>query len=109
MEFEGAPSKQDRYRVAANAAITFRLYFDKNRIWLPKEVCDRIDAFLLGMQKEVVGFGVRLRREGQVFDSGDSELKAWIKASEYFEKEVPKAKEALEQELRSLIGDSSLQ
>lgn len=102
----GEPDKKEKFTVAMNKAAEFYRYFDKNRIYLPPAVCTRLDEFFSGMRSKAIGFGIYVRLDesqvtGQTFQM---KQQAWIKASEYFDTEVPKARSLLEDELRSIIG-----
>lgn len=106
MELEGEPSKKEKYVAAMNKSAEFYRFFDKNRIYLPATLCQRIDEFLRAMRSKVIGFGVYARREDADLpeQSLNKKYDAWFDASEYFNSEVPRAREALEQELRTIIG-----
>lgn len=106
MEWAGEPSKNEKYGTALKKSAEFFRYFDKNRIYLPPELCDQLDQFLRGMRSKVIGFGVYLTHdEAYMPDEGiRKKHEAWMDASQYFDKEVPKARQALEAELRKLIG-----
>ncbi len=108
MEWAGEPSKQEKYIAAMNNAAAFYRYFDKNRIYLPQPLCEQLDPFILGMRREVIGFGVYASKEDSHLSDHVYKKKydAWTKAAAYFDEEVPKAKTALETELRKIIGVS---
>jgi hypothetical protein len=106
MEWAGEPSKTEKYSQAMNMSAEFFRYFDKNRIYLPSILCSSLECFLRGMRSKVIGFGVyvRLDESGLPDESIRKKYKAWDEASRYFDEEVPKAREALERELRKIIG-----
>jgi hypothetical protein len=106
MEWVGEPSKREKYATAMNKSAEFYRYFDKNRIYLPPELCARLEQFLRDMRSSVIGFGVYVRLDEKAMPDQSIEKKyqSWTKATEYFNAEVPKAREALESELRSIIG-----
>lgn len=108
-EFSGEPSKQEKYAEAMNKAAEFYRFFDKNRIWLPEGLCKQLEQFLRNMRSKVIEFGVHVTH-----DTGHGpphftkeKMDVWIKAHEYFEKEVPGARAALEAELRGILGAST--
>lgn len=105
-EWAGEPSKKEKYVTAMNKAAEFYRYFDKNRIYLPQATCDQLEQFIRNMRREVIGFGVYATKEDSHLPDHAVEKKyhAWMKASEYFDTEVPKAKATLEAELRSILG-----
>lgn len=106
MELTGEPSKGEKYVTAMNKSAEFFRFFDKNRIYLPAPLCKRIDEFLQSMRTKVIGFGVYARREDAELPEQalDKKYDAWFDSSEYFNSEVPRAREALEEELRMIIG-----
>jgi hypothetical protein len=106
IEWDGEPSKKEKYLAAMNKSAEFYRFFDKNRIYLPATLCQRIDDFLRSMRSKVIGFGVYARREDAHLSGKalDEKFEAWLDASKYFNSEVPRAREALEEELRTIIG-----
>jgi hypothetical protein len=50
------PSKKEKYSTAMNKAAEFYRYFDKNRIYLPSDVCRQLEEFLRSMRSKVIGF-----------------------------------------------------
>ncbi|SDX07572.1 hypothetical protein [Nitrosomonas oligotropha] len=106
MELVGEPSKREKYITAMNKAAEFYRCFDKNRIYLPSSLCEKLDAFIKAMRTKVIDFGVYIRLDESKMSERTLEKKyeAWDNASEYFNTEVPKARTALELELRIIIG-----
>ena len=58
------------------------------------------------MRQKVIGFGVyvQLDEDNMAPQSYQKKHEAWMASWEYFDKEVPIARTALEQELRSILG-----
>lgn len=106
VELVGEPSKRDKYVTAMNKAAEFYRCFDKNRIYLPQSLCEKLDEFIEAMRTKVIGFGayVRLEESSMTDHTLDKKYEAWDQASEYFNSEIPRARIALEQELRAIIG-----
>lgn len=100
---------REKYAAAMNKATEFYRYFDKNRIYLPLQLCARLEQFLGDMRGSFIDFGVYVSiDEAQLPDDAiHDKHQAWIKAAQYFEAEVPRARAALEDELRSSIGAAS--
>ena len=104
-EFGGEPSKQEKYVTAMNKSAEFFREFDKNRIFLPDHVCQQIEEFLRGMRTRVIRFGVYSQTNDYAPDHVIKEkFDTWVKASEYFDTEVPIARRALETELRNMLA-----
>ena len=106
IEWSGEPTKREKFVTATNKSVDFFRYFDKNRIYLPSELCAKLEAFNREMRAKVVGFGVyvRLEEPGMPDESSRRKMDAWSAASDYFDKEAPKTRAALEAELRKIIG-----
>ena len=107
-EFVGEPPKQEKYIAAMNKCAEFFREFDKNRIYLPEHVCQQIEEFLRGMRTRVIQFGVYSQANDYAPEHLIKErLDVWVKASDYFDKEVPIARQALEAELRSMLSGAT--
>lgn len=106
MEFSGEPPKTEKYVTAMNKAAEFYRYFDKNRIYLPHDLCSKLEEFMKTMRRNVIGFGVYARMDDKNLNETmqTKKYEAWDKASQYFDKEAPDARAALERELRIIIG-----
>ena len=105
-EFAGESPKSEKYVVAMNKAAEFYRYFDKNRIYLPPDLCEKLEDFVRNMRRQVIGFGVYVDKEEKYLPDHVHKAKyeAWEKAAQYFDDEVPKARTALESELREILG-----
>lgn len=108
MEWVGEPNKQEKYVTAMNSVADFYKYFDKHRIYIPEDVCQKLHEFVQGMRQKAIGFGVYVRYEDAAMPEHQMKNKhdAWTAAWDYVEKQVPEAKTALETHLRQLIGEA---
>ena len=106
MEWAGEPNKQEKYVTAMNAVADFFRFFEKHRIYLPEELCNQIDEFVMEMRKKAIGFGVYVSYDDKHLPEHTLKQKhdAWAGAWQYFDEKVPIAKTALEGELRSILG-----
>lgn len=109
MEWAGEPPKREKYSAAMNKAAEFYRHFDKHRIYLPAALCGQLEEFLRGIRRKVIEFGVHVAREEAAMTDKAVEAKynAWMAVSEYFDTEAPRARAALEDELRKIIGPPS--
>ena len=107
-EFVGEPTKREKYVIAMNAIADFFRFFEKNKIYLPATLCDLIENFVQTMRQKTIGFGVyvNIDEESMAPQSYKNKHEAWMASWEYFDKEVPVARAALEQELRNILGPS---
>jgi hypothetical protein len=105
-DLAGEPPNDEKYAAAMNKAAEFYRFFDKNRIYLPPELCQTLEDFVRKIRKPVIGFGVYVDKNDEHLPdfARRDKLEAWIKASEYFDKEIPIARTALESELRTILG-----
>ena len=106
-EMNGEPPKSEKYVTAMNAFAEFFRAFDKKRIFLPEELCQQLDNFLLGMRKRVIHFGAYVPTDKYAPDHVvKQKVEAWSAASDYFNTELPAARKALEKELRIMLAGS---
>jgi hypothetical protein len=103
------PSEQEKYAVARNKIVEFYRYFVKNRIYLPETLCTQAETLVNEMQSRVIQFGVYISADDQHAPEHviKERFEVWRKAAEYFDKEAPLARTALETELRSILGSGT--
>ena len=105
-DLHGDPSKREKYVTAMNKAADFYCCFDKKRIYLPEALCTQIETFTVNMRKRVLQFGAYVSVDEK--SAPDSfiiqKLDVWANASEYFDKEIPLTRRALETELRQILA-----
>ena len=108
MEWAGEPNKQKKYVTAMNSVADFYQFFDKHRIYIPEDLCGKMDTFVQGMKQKAIGFGVYMRYEDTALSEHQIEKKhmAWTEAWEHIGTSVPEAKTALEVHLRTLLGET---
>ena len=99
----------EKYVTAMNKAAEFYWYFEKNRIYLPHPLCEQLEQFIRNMRNQVSGFGAYVSKDEAFLPDHVLEEKhhVWMKAAEYFNKEVPNARSALEAALRSILGPTT--
>jgi hypothetical protein len=109
-EIAGEPDKQQKYATAMASTAEFFRYYEKHRIYLPATLCDQLEAAVREMRAKAIRYGTYLRFEdpGLPQHVYQQKYEAWEKAWEYFEKEFPVARAALETELRNLLGDGAV-
>lgn len=109
VERAGEPDKNQKFADAMNAFASFYRYFEKNKIYLPPDLCDQLEKFVSEMRTKVIGFGVYVHRDEDRMDNETSrrKLDAWMATWEYLEKEVPIARQGLENALRKILDGSA--
>ena len=94
---------------AMTKAADFHRYFDRNRIYLPESLCTQLERFNTSIRSQVTEFAAHANLDEKAVPAYQfqQQLDASRKVSEYFDKEVPVARAALEAELRAILGASS--
>jgi len=103
----GEPDKNREYVSAINTMAAFYDYFDKNRIYLPEPICEKIESLTKDMRSQVLRMGGYIQFNDDVLGPAAMQKKwdAWESSWTYFQEQAPAARSLLERELRLLIGD----
>lgn len=106
MQWAGEPDKEEKHRVAMNKLVDFFRFFDKQRIYLPEELCESLEKLALEVRSHVINFGVYVRfNEESLNDSTrNNKEKAWNEGWDAIKNQVPQARKSLEEEFRALLG-----
>jgi hypothetical protein len=93
----GEPSQEEKAKVVAETANTFRDTFDDNRIYLDEALCETIDELNNTLYSAWVDF--------TTYQQDDPERpKAWIEAWTKVTEQVPPIRRTIERRFRSLLG-----
>lgn len=108
MEWAGEPNKQEKHIIAMEKLVEFFRFFDKNRIYLPEEICNLLEKLVLDVRSHVIRFGVYVRFNEDNLNAHTSEQKdkAWNDGWNAIKNQVPPARKVLEDEFRTLLGDT---
>lgn len=105
MEWTGEPDKKEKYSIAMNKLVELYQYFDKHRIYLPSELCVSLEALFMQVRTLVIALGVYVQIKEPLNDhTYEQKQKAWKEGWEAIKKEVPLARQSLENEFRLLLG-----
>lgn len=106
MEWVGEPNKKEKHQQAMNQLVELYRYFDKNRIYLPPELCGSLEALVKNVRSQVIKFGVWVKYEDYQLTENSHRQKeeAWNSGWDAIKNQVPEARESLENEFRSLLG-----
>lgn len=109
MEWVGEPNKIEKHRTAMNKLVDLYRYFDKNRIYLPTDLCISLEALIRQVRSHVVEFGVYVRLQDEPLNENTRKEKenAWNKGWEAIKNQVPQARQRLEEEFRTLLGGTA--
>lgn len=104
-EFPGEPSKDQKAKLAAESYNEFIAYFDRKRVWLPQDCCDRVEELRKAMIAAYVQYDTwRSIPDGSPGHVHKQRLHAWSKAfADMTETIVPPARDALEHAMRALL------
>ena len=99
----------EKYRAAYTSIMDLVSYFDAHRIYIPFDLCVLLEQLTYRMRLEILAPGDLVRYEEAnlpqhiLEQRNDAVQRAW----EYFDKDFPAARGALEHEFRKLLGDPS--
>jgi hypothetical protein len=97
-----------RYVDAFNQSVTVMQFFSKHRLLFPEPVCVLIEEFLAEIKFKCVKLGIyspfHIAPERLTDDSKVKKAQVWLEVADYWDKVAPKAKSALEEELRKMLG-----
>ena len=79
-------------------------FIEKNRIYLPERICASLKSFLDTMSIHVIKVGVYGSIEYPTPDTLKERNKVLLEAYQAFEREIPAARRALEDEFRKILG-----
>lgn len=106
IEWSGEPNKKEKYVAAMNKLIDLYRYFDKNRIYLPHELCSSLEELIVEVRSLVINFGVYVDFPCDSLNNSAQQEKreVWNAGWEAIKNQVPLARQNLENEFRSLLG-----
>ena len=109
MDWAGEPDKKEKHQIAMTKLVDFFRYFEKNRIYLPPEICSSLEGLVLKVRSHVIKFGVYVKfNEPSMNDRTREEKgKAWNEAWDAIKNQVPESRKLLEDEFRELLGATS--
>lgn len=111
VEWAGDPKKNEKYVIADKKLVEFFRFFDKNRIYLPEELCRSLEETGRQVRNYVIQFGVHTMFDDQHMSDHVREQKyeAMNKGYTAIKEDIPKARRILEEEFRTLLGASPLE
>lgn len=106
VEWNGEPSKKEKYATSINKIIELFRYFDKHRIYLPEHLCDILDQLITEIRGHVTKYGVYLTWDDSSLQEHTRKEKydAWIGGWEAIRTQIPEVRKKLEDEFRTLLG-----
>ena len=102
----GYVGESTKGREASSAVLDFLHFFEKKKIYLPKDLGDLLDQYATDVNKHLIEYRTYVNHEPdhstQEFEKKKNE--SWRKAMNAFEEAIPEAKEKLEDEFRKILG-----
>jgi hypothetical protein len=104
-QFPGEPTKGEKAKRAADAYNDFIGYFDRKKIWLPPDCCEKLEELRRTMIAAFVQYDTwRSLPDGAPGHAQENQLRAWAAAFKAMtEDDVPPARAALERVMRELL------
>lgn len=112
MEFSGEPSKVEKHSAAMKKLVEFFRYFDKNKIYLPADLCELIETLVRDVRRHVIRFGTYVRLEQSESLAPHTHLEkdeAWIDGWKALTEHVPEVRRRLEDEFRRLLSPEGVE
>ena len=108
VEYEGEPTKQEKYVAAHKEIVALYRFYDKNRVFLPSAACASLEKLHRSIRANVNVFGTLLQIDAvQMTDeTRDHKQKSWQAGWKAIQTEIPAARRSLEVEFRKLLGDT---
>jgi len=103
-EWVGEPSKNEKYADAMNKLGEFFRFFDQHRIYIPENLCPLIDDFIDKLRSPSIELGVYFRIERPNERTLKEKQEAWDRAWDSAKNDVPKTRQELEREFRTILG-----
>ena len=109
MQWVGEPTQEEKHRNAMNKLAEFFRFFDKHRIYLPTELCESLQELVMQVRRHVINFGVYVKfHDANLNDHTRTQKeKAWNEGWDAIKNQVPQARTALENEFRTLLGQTA--
>lgn len=105
IQWEGEPSKVEKYKIALQKILDFNWYFDEHRIYLTESLCQLIDSFIDKLYEPTAGLSYYLEDVTSYGSEAVREKsKVWRDAWKSIESNIPPARKALEDEFRKILG-----
>ncbi|WP_156472819.1 hypothetical protein [Pseudorhodoferax sp. Leaf265] len=107
IEFAGDRDKRTKYADAMRKLVETARFFDKNRVYFPEALCERMEKLLHDIRAPMSQFGVWLNYSDEELDKEANQRKfdAWTKGFDRIRQDIPAARKALEVEFRALLGE----
>lgn len=104
MEWSGEPSKEEKALTLYEKTQSFSDYFNKNKIYFSKEVCEKVESVFEEINTSMIKFRVWMSMSKRGVGDSEEYHKAWMDAWNLMKDRVPSLREKIEDEFRLLLG-----
>jgi hypothetical protein len=102
-QWAGEPSHKEKYVTAYNRTVEFYRFFDQHRIYLPEELCKSLDSFTKALRSPTIKLGTYIKIEDPIPNTLEELHNAWVEGWKSMEEDIPRARQALEEEFRKIL------
>ena len=103
------PANTETYQAAMNAIVACARHFDQRRIFLPREICERLEQFLKSLRGPALLLNSYHPIEHPIDYVAQEKYELWQKEWGTFEGDVTAVRGALEDEFRRLLAPTGEQ
>lgn len=100
VQFSGEGSLKERKKNTADAYNKLVDYYSKNKIFIEKNICNKLDELIELLRDALIEFDVA--QSGDKYEPDDSGL--WIKSFTTIQQKVPPIKQELEEYFREIVS-----
>lgn len=105
LEFAGAPSKEQKMKLAAESANSFQMYFEEHRIFLEAHLCADLHGFSRKLSEAFAAFRRSQDSQADAFYRAQG-VDKWDEAWKVVTDEISRLRDAIEDSFRGLLGVS---
>jgi len=101
-------NKDAKRKKLGDSLQAFLEFYAKHKIYFSKPTTEKLDALVGAMRRPAIRFSVHLTHSLDGTLGRSKLVDAWIKSSEEFQKLVPPALEAVQEEFRAILGVTAI-
>ena len=90
-----------------NVITEYFRFFDRNRLWLPTELCDPLEQFAAQIRRPTLELGVYLSIQNPTEDTLKERLDVWQKAWNSVQDAIPVRRREIEERFRLVLDADS--
>lgn len=94
------------FEVAEEKRRALRMFYAKQRIYIPEHICDLLDKMVKEISKQTITVDVYRNDYSPTPQAAEDRRNALVTAVKAFEQEIPRLKQAVDAEFRKLLGET---